>query len=80
MGKENRLEEEMTTHPLLHFWLENPMDRGAWGATVCGVAESTERLTLLLQTTFGRETPLSSSVLVRKMIILAITSMQTWED
>ena len=27
-------------HPLQYSCLENPMDRGAWQATVCGVAES----------------------------------------
>ena len=27
-------------NPLQHSWLGNPMDRGAWGATVYGVAES----------------------------------------
>ena len=26
--------------PLQYSCLENPMDRGAWWATVCGVAES----------------------------------------
>ena len=29
-----------TGNPLLHSFLENPMDRGAWRATVHGVAES----------------------------------------
>ena len=34
-------------HPLQHSCLENSMDRGAWPATVHGVAKSrTERLTL----------------------------------
>ena len=40
-------------YPLYYSGLENSMDRGAWQATVCGVAESdmTERrsLTLTLQ-------------------------------
>ena len=27
-------------NPLQYSWLENPMDKGAWRATVSGVAES----------------------------------------
>ena len=27
-------------NPLLYSYLGNPMDRGTWGATVCGVAKS----------------------------------------
>ena len=27
-------------NPLQHSYLENPVDRGAWRATVCGVAQS----------------------------------------
>ena len=30
--------------PLQHYWLENPMDRGAWWAAVHGVAKSRTRL------------------------------------
>ena len=30
--------------PLQHYWLENPMDRGAWWAAVHGVAKSQTRL------------------------------------
>ena len=30
--------------PLQYSWLENPMDRGAWWATVHGVAKSRTRL------------------------------------
>ena len=31
-------------NPPQYFCLENPMDRGAWWATVCGVAKSRTRL------------------------------------
>ena len=31
-------------HPLSYSFLGNPMDRGAWQATVCGVTKSWTRL------------------------------------
>ena len=31
-------------NPLQYSWLENPMDRGAWWATVHGVAKSQTQL------------------------------------
>ena len=31
-------------NPLQHSCLENPMDRGAWWATVCGVTKRQTRL------------------------------------
>ena len=40
---EDPLEEEMATHSSIS-WLENPMDRGAWRATVQGVAKSQTQL------------------------------------
>ena len=36
---EDPLEEEMATHFSILAW-KNPMDKGAWQATVHGVAES----------------------------------------
>ena len=36
LGQEVPLEKEMTTHSGILAW-ENPMDRGAWQATVHGV-------------------------------------------
>ena len=40
LGREDPLEESMATHPLQYSCLENPMDRGAWGATVHGATKS----------------------------------------
>ena len=39
LGQEDALEKEMTTHSSILAW-ENPMDRGAWRATVRGVTKS----------------------------------------
>ena len=43
LGQEDPLEEEMATHSSIPC-LENPMDRGAWWATVHRVAKSWTRL------------------------------------
>ena len=45
LGREDPLEKKMATLSSILAW-RNPMDRGAWGATVHGVAESaaTEQL------------------------------------
>ena len=39
-----RSHREGNGYPLLHSWLENPMDRGAWQATVHRVAKSWTQL------------------------------------
>ena len=44
LGQEDPLEEKMATHSF--SCLENPMDRGAWRATVRGAAESRIRLSV----------------------------------
>ena len=48
LGQEDSLEKGMTTPSSILAW--NPMDIGAWQATVCGVAKrlTTEQLTLSL--------------------------------
>ena len=38
-GWEDPLEKEMATHSSILAW-ENPLDRGAWQATVYGVTKS----------------------------------------
>ena len=43
LGREDPLEKEMAIL-LQYYCLENPMDRGAWYATVYGVAKSRTRL------------------------------------
>jgi len=35
---------ERNGNPVQYSWLENPMDRGAWWATVHGVAKSRTQL------------------------------------
>ena len=39
LGQEDPLEEEMATQ-LQHSYLKNPMDRGAWQATIHGVEKN----------------------------------------
>ena len=43
MGWKYPLEKEMETHSSILAW-KNPMDRGAWQATVQGVAKSNTQL------------------------------------
>ena len=43
LGREDPLEEE-NGNPLRYSCLENPMDRGAWGATVQRVTKSQTQL------------------------------------
>ena len=43
LGQEDLLEKEMATHSSTLAW-KNPMDRGAWWATVHGVANSRTQL------------------------------------
>ena len=43
LGQEDPLEKEMAIHSSILAW-ENPMDRGAWWATVHGAAKSQTQL------------------------------------
>ena len=47
LGWEDPLEKEMATHSSILAWKIHPMDRGAWWATVHGVALSQTRLSNL---------------------------------
>ena len=56
LGREDPLEEGMAT-PLQYFCLENLIDRGAWRATVHGVAKSWTRLGIAQQSIQGEHRP-----------------------
>ena len=43
LGQEDLLEKEMAIHPSILAW-KNPMDGGAWQATVHGVSKSQTQL------------------------------------
>ena len=42
LGQEDPLEKEMATHSSILAWRINPMDRGAWQATVHGLAKESD--------------------------------------
>ena len=46
LGREDPLEKEMATHSSIH----NPVDKGAWQATICGVTKSRTQLKQLSTT------------------------------
>ena len=57
-------------NPLQYYCLENPMDRGAWQATVYGVAKSQIRLsdfTSFWEDTLEKEMAIHSSTIVWKI-------------
>ena len=64
LGQEDPLEKEH--NPLQHSCLENPMDRGAWQATVQGVARS--------------QTQLSTHVLLSEVKVRAFISHSVASD
>ena len=43
--KKKKEEEEGNSNPFQYFCLENPMDRGAWQATIHGVTKSQTQMT-----------------------------------
>ena len=51
LGQEDLLEKEMATHSSILVW-KNPMDGGAWWATVHGVAKSLTQLSDLISLHF----------------------------
>ena len=51
LGWEDLLEKEMATHSSILAW-RIPMDRGAWQATVHGVAKNLRNILRLLLSTF----------------------------
>ena len=59
LSREDPLEEEMATQ---YSCLENPMDREAWRATVCGVAEGSDMTEHARTTTVTAVTLTSNSL------------------
>ena len=64
LGWDDPLEEGMATHSSILAW-RIPMDRGAWRATVCGVAKSQTQLSDLAQhsTGSGKHLAATSSII-----------------
>ena len=72
LGQEDPLEEEMATHSSI-LCLENPMDRGAWWATVHRVAKSDTRLKRL-----GTHTSLCSGLPLRFSFPAVLRKQTLW--
>ena len=72
LGQEDPLEEEMATHSSI-LCLENPMDRGAWWATVHRVAKSDTRLKQL-----GTHTSLCSGLPLRFSFPAVLRKQTLW--
>ena len=72
---------EGNSNPLQYSGLENPMDRGAWWATVPGVAKEsdmTEQLTLLINTTASSILDFFRASLVAQMVKILPATWETW--
>ena len=67
LGQEDPLEEEMATRSSILAW-RIPMDRGAWQATVHGVAKSSTQVSTTLKSIQDRE---RSKLLSSKRMVLA---------
>ena len=61
LGREDPLEEATAAHSSILAW-RVPMDRGAWGAAVRGVAESRARLNLVKHRTLQSKTGYPSNL------------------
>ena len=64
LGWEDPLEEGMATHSSILAW-RNPMDRGAWWATVRGVAKSQTH-------------PTTDTFTFKNCRIYGMTTLDTW--
>ena len=79
LGQEDPLEEEMATHSSIPC-LENPMDRGAWWATVHRVAKSQTWLKRLgTHTSLRSDLPVcfSSPAVLRKQTLRGVSMLSS---